>query len=259
MWHRGAPPEPKHQDDDKPKATPGLIDDQGPPSQLPLARWSGHDATDDAEGRRELRQSLNTLRGSCQGGVLSSKRVIDPLLDLWSLASSVDRTAARPIEPLLAATVERSVISSDELMACIDRVETVLAVLPPSELTSCVREGPARANALADTKGFEPELELWITDSQEPVQIRLAGQLSAPTAAHLGDVLRSLRALGHADVAFDFKGIESVDGESLGVLVRVVREATCDGGNVRVAGSSELVCRALELHGLGRAIERRSG
>jgi len=135
MWHRGAGPEPKHRNDDQPRTTPGLIDDHGPPSQLPHACWSGQDATDDTEGRRELRQSLNALRASCQGGVFSSRRVIDPLLDLWSLAAAVDRTAARPIEPLLTATVQRSVISSDELVACIDRVETILTVLSPSEMS----------------------------------------------------------------------------------------------------------------------------
>ena len=173
MWHRGPPPEPKHHDGDPPVVATGLIDEHGPPSQLPHACWSGQDSTDDTEGRRELRQSLNALRASCQGGVFSSRRVIDPLLDLWSLAAAVDRTAARPIEPLLTATVQRSVISSDELVACIDRVETILTVLSPTEPTASVREGRGRENPLADTYGFDPELELWITDSPEPPRCHL--------------------------------------------------------------------------------------
>ncbi len=77
----------------------------------------------------ELRQALVTVRPSPPFAPFSAKRLIDPLLGLWSLAAAVDRTVARPIETLLVATVERSVITAAELSACIDRVETALARL----------------------------------------------------------------------------------------------------------------------------------
>jgi len=81
--------------------------------------------------RAKLQSTLTAFRASHAGGVFSAKRTIDPLLDLWSLAAAVDSTVARPIETVLVALVQRSVITSAELCTCIERVETALARLPP--------------------------------------------------------------------------------------------------------------------------------
>jgi len=79
--------------------------------------------------RADLQRALTAFRASYSSGVFSAKRTVDPLLDLWALASSIDRAVARPIEVVLRALVERSVVSSTELLSCADRVEEGLARL----------------------------------------------------------------------------------------------------------------------------------
>ena len=76
-----------------------------------------------------LRQALDSLRASHAAGVYSASRMINPLLDVWSLAEAVDRAPARPIERLLTALVARSVTTSAEISTCIDEVETVISRL----------------------------------------------------------------------------------------------------------------------------------
>src|SRR5579871_1176252 len=82
------------------------------------------------EARKNLRTAFAAFRASFGSGVLSAKRMIDPLLELWSLASAVDAAVARPIEALLVTLVERSVVTGAELLDCVDRAEEVLARLP---------------------------------------------------------------------------------------------------------------------------------
>ena len=76
-----------------------------------------------------LRQALDSLRASHAAGVYSASRMINPLLDVWSLAAAVDQAVARPIERLLTALVVRSVVTSAELRTAIDEVETVISRL----------------------------------------------------------------------------------------------------------------------------------
>ena len=91
---------------------------------FPTAPWP----VDSDGARRDLREALVALRPSREGGVISARRMIDPLLDLWSLAAAVDRTIARPIEVLLRAAVERSVITAAEVSDCVEGVEANLAL-----------------------------------------------------------------------------------------------------------------------------------
>ena len=60
--------------------------------------------------------------------------MINPLLDLWSVASAVDHSAAAPIESLLSALVHRSVMTPAEVSTVVREVEVALALLTPRPL-----------------------------------------------------------------------------------------------------------------------------
>ena len=76
-----------------------------------------------------LQLALGALQASHADGVYSASRMINPLLDVWSLAVTVDQAVARPIERLLTALVVRYVVTSAELRTAIDEVETVISRL----------------------------------------------------------------------------------------------------------------------------------
>jgi len=80
----------------------------------------------------KLQSAIVDFRASHGTGVFSAKRTIDPLLDLWSLASAVDRSVARPIEVVLVSLVERSIVTGEELASCIGQVEEAVARLASS-------------------------------------------------------------------------------------------------------------------------------
>ena len=73
-----------------------------------------------------LQLALGALQAYHADGVYSASRMINPLLDVWSLAEAVDRAPARPIERLLTALVARSVTTSAEISTCIDEVQVAL-------------------------------------------------------------------------------------------------------------------------------------
>ena len=77
----------------------------------------------------ELRAGLVAFREAHPVGIYSTKRMIDPLLDLWAMAAVVDRTAAHLIEMELVSLVEREVVTSRELRDCTLLVEAALAPL----------------------------------------------------------------------------------------------------------------------------------
>jgi len=107
----------------------GLDDDAAGATLLGAAGPPSPDRPVEDEQRAELRAAIAELRASHASGIFSAKRTIDPLLDLWSLASAVDRSVARPVEGLLVTLVERSVVAGSELASCLDRVEAALARL----------------------------------------------------------------------------------------------------------------------------------
>jgi hypothetical protein len=102
---------------------------------LDRAATSPGRTSDSLEGRdrddriSRLEQALGALRASHADGVYSSSRVINPLLDVWSLAEAVDRAPACPIERLLTTLVGRSVTTSAEIFDCIDEVQAALTRL----------------------------------------------------------------------------------------------------------------------------------
>ena len=73
-----------------------------------------------------LREGLASLRTSYGVGAVSASRTINPLIDLWGLASTVDSSVALPIETLLTVLVRRSLTTTVELAATADAVERAL-------------------------------------------------------------------------------------------------------------------------------------
>jgi hypothetical protein len=59
--------------------------------------------------------------------VISASRVIDPLLEIWGLASEVDASVAVPVERLLTALVGRELTTLDELTGAMDEVRAAVA------------------------------------------------------------------------------------------------------------------------------------
>ena len=86
-----------------------------------------------AGGPGRLWQGLDEIRRTHADSVQSAGRVISPLLDLWSLATAVDQTAAAPIESLLKALIVRTTTTSAELSVCANEVEAILngLLVPP--------------------------------------------------------------------------------------------------------------------------------
>jgi hypothetical protein len=64
---------------------------------------------------------------SSRDPVISASRVIDPLLEIWGLASEVDASVAVPVERLLTALVGRELTTLDELTKAMDEVRAAVA------------------------------------------------------------------------------------------------------------------------------------
>jgi hypothetical protein len=127
MWRRAATKDRERGEDDGYEGA-GVVENRA--SVTVAVASPGAAAPGVMEDRRgDLHKALVAFRAAHPDGVYSAKRTIDPLLDVWALALAVDRTAARPVESVLHALVERSVVTAGELSACVDRVEVALALL----------------------------------------------------------------------------------------------------------------------------------
>ena len=105
------------------------------PSGARTGSTSGTRETDDGartEDARELERAIAEFRAAHTDSVIAARRVISPLLDVWSLATAVDPLVAEPIQVLLKALVQRQTTSSGELSECLDRVEMRVRDLAPS-------------------------------------------------------------------------------------------------------------------------------
>jgi len=122
MWHPALTDHDEHDDAERLDA---VTSPAAPVDEGELARL----AIDASASRSALDAVVAGLR-SYPAGTSSAKRAIGPLLDLWDAASAVDRSVARPVEQLLVSLVDRSVVTADEISACLDEVERVLAGLP---------------------------------------------------------------------------------------------------------------------------------
>jgi hypothetical protein len=84
----------------------------------------GQDAVD--QSIQLLEQRIDDFLGS-RDQVISSSRVIDPLLEIWGLAREVDSSVAVPVERLLTALVGRELTTLDELTRTMDEVRAAVA------------------------------------------------------------------------------------------------------------------------------------
>lgn len=75
----------------------------------------------------ELTAALDDLSSKFAGNVSSVSRVINPLLNVWSLAHEIDPEVARPLEGLLSALAHRVLTTQTELGTAIDAVRLALA------------------------------------------------------------------------------------------------------------------------------------
>jgi hypothetical protein len=73
-----------------------------------------------------LERRIEDFLGS-RDQVISSSRVIDPLLEIWGLASEIDPSVAVPVERLLTALVGRELTTLDELTSAMDEVRAAMA------------------------------------------------------------------------------------------------------------------------------------
>jgi hypothetical protein len=75
---------------------------------------------------RLLEQRIDDFLSS-RDPVISASRVIDPLLEIWGLATEVDSSVAVPVERLLTALVGRELTTLDELTGAMDDVRAAVA------------------------------------------------------------------------------------------------------------------------------------
>ena len=78
------------------------------------------------ESIRRLEEKIDEFLDS-RDPVISASRVIDPLLEIWGLATEVDPSVAVPVERLLTALVGRELTTLDELTSAMDEVRGAVA------------------------------------------------------------------------------------------------------------------------------------
>ena len=78
------------------------------------------------ESIRRLEEKIDEFLDS-RDPIISASRVIDPLLEIWGLATEVDPSVAVPVERLLTALVGRELTTLDELTSAMDEVRGAVA------------------------------------------------------------------------------------------------------------------------------------
>ena len=79
---------------------------------------------------RELEQGIEEFLAANTDVALPARKMIDPLLDLWSLTVRVDPLAAAPLESLMTAFVHRDLTTPKELAEALNEV---LHAVTPSQ------------------------------------------------------------------------------------------------------------------------------
>ena len=69
-----------------------------------------------------LDDAITALESYLREKIIPAAQVINPLLDVWSAANSVDPSVALPVEELLTTLVSRSTIPPSEWLAALDDV-----------------------------------------------------------------------------------------------------------------------------------------
>jgi len=109
--------------------TPDVLDADLVAGTLSSARSASARSNETGTDRPQLRfqQAIEEFSASHTDSVIPAERMINPLLDLWSLAVAVDHSVTAPIEALLKVLVVRTTTTSAELLACTDQVKVALA------------------------------------------------------------------------------------------------------------------------------------
>jgi hypothetical protein len=69
-----------------------------------------------------LEEAFAALEPYERAAIIPSAQVINPLLDVWSVAQSIHSSVALPVEDLLTTLVSRSATTRQELLATFDEV-----------------------------------------------------------------------------------------------------------------------------------------
>jgi hypothetical protein len=81
-----------------------------------------------------LDQALAALNPSLEEAVITAAVVINPLLDIWDAARSIDPYVSAPVEQLLTVLVERTTVTPAELTATLNGLR--IAALQASVLVA---------------------------------------------------------------------------------------------------------------------------
>ncbi len=84
------------------------------------------------EAIERLEQGIEEFLSAHVDTAISAGRVINPLLDLWSMATEVDASVAAPIERLLTGLVSRDLTTASELSESMEEVRLAYQTLEPT-------------------------------------------------------------------------------------------------------------------------------
>jgi hypothetical protein len=93
-----------------------------PRSALPAPRSNEKAAVTSETAIVSLDETVAALEPYLRDRIIPTGMVINPLLDVWGAAQSMDASVARPIEELLTVLVSRSATTPGELVAALDEV-----------------------------------------------------------------------------------------------------------------------------------------
>jgi hypothetical protein len=92
------------------------------------------DVSGDAAEARTIDEAIAAFEPYMRESLIPAGQLINPLLDVWSVARSIHPSVARPVEELLTSLVSRSATTPGELVATLDNVR--IAALQVSVLAS---------------------------------------------------------------------------------------------------------------------------
>lgn len=90
--------------------------------QLPARAFGGED-----EALGILEASLRPVVPFIKERFVSASAVVNPLLSVWDAAHDLGPTVSEPVEELLTMAVQRSVITGQEIAACVEAVRALAA------------------------------------------------------------------------------------------------------------------------------------
>lgn len=117
----------------EPVAVPERVDVHDvAPSAAPVAGETPVESATAVSGEvDDLERTIQAFLSDMGTGVVSVSRVVNPLLQVWSVARNVDAVVAVPVENLLTVLVGRSLTTSQELTDTMTEVRAVLAGTRP--------------------------------------------------------------------------------------------------------------------------------